>query len=90
MAQAKWSPLKNPLAGMLSISHSTQKFKNINISIPMFGEEVSEIGVYANPTKSSKEKGEILFNKMIDYLVEFAQNFEKLTPPDVPIDHYKN
>ena len=90
MSQARWDPLKAPLAGMSSVSHSTQKFMNINISIPLFGEEVSEIGVYANPTKASREKGEKLFNTMIGYLVEFAQNFEKLEPPNVPIDHFKN
>jgi creatinine amidohydrolase len=90
MSQARWDPLKTPLAGMSSVSHSTQKFMNINISIPLFGEEVSEIGVYANPTKALREKGEKIFNTMIGYLVEFAQNFENLEPPNVPIDHFKN
>jgi creatinine amidohydrolase len=90
MTQTRWDPLIAPLAGMSSVSHSTQKFKNINISIPLFGEEVSEIGVYANPTRASKEKGEKLYNLMIDYLVEFAQNFENLSPPKVPLDHFKS
>jgi creatinine amidohydrolase len=90
MTQARWDPLKTPIAGMSSVSHSTQKFKNINISIPLFGEEVSEIGVYANPTKASKEKGEKIYNLLIDYLVEFVQNFENLPPPKVPIECFKN
>jgi creatinine amidohydrolase len=89
MTKATWIPLKTPLEGMNSISHSTHKFKNINISIPLFGEEVSEIGVYANPTKASKERGEKLFNTMIDYLVEFVKNFEMMKLPLVPQDTFK-
>jgi creatinine amidohydrolase len=89
MTQAKWIPLKTPLEGMTPIGHSTQKFKNANITIPLLGEEISEIGVYGDPTKASKERGEKLFATLIDYLVEFIQHFESLELPDVPKDHFK-
>jgi creatinine amidohydrolase len=89
MTKARWVPLKTPLEGLESIHHSTHKFKNINILIPLFGEEVSEIGVYGNPMKASKERGGRLFNTMIDYLVEFVQNFEKMKLPIVSKDTFK-
>lgn len=84
MSKAKWVPLKNPLEGMTSVSHSTQKFNDVNVSIPLFGEQVSEIGVYSDPTKASGERGEKIFNKMIDYLQKFVQNFESMKLPKAP------
>ena len=89
MTKAEWVPLKTPLEGMTPIAHSTQQFNGINITIPLFGEEVSEIGVYGDPTKASKERGEKLFTTMIDYLVEFINNFESLKLPKIPKNHFK-
>lgn len=84
MTKANWVPLKTPLSGMTPISSSTQTFKGVNITIPLFGEEVSEIGVYGDPTKASAERGEKLFNNMLDYLEEFVNNFKSLELPKVP------
>jgi creatinine amidohydrolase/Fe(II)-dependent formamide hydrolase-like protein len=63
MTKAKWIPLKAPLEDMTPIAHSIQKFKDINITIPLFGEEVSEIGVYGDPTKASKRGGRDYFQQ---------------------------
>ncbi len=90
MTKAELVPLKDPLKGMTSVNHSTQKFKGINLNIPLFGEEVSEIGVYGDPTKASAERGEKLFNNLLDYLEEFVRNFESLELPKVPKDAFKN
>ena len=89
MTKAKWVPLKAPLNGMIPVAHNTQRFKGVNITIPLFGEEVSEIGVYGDPTKASAERGEKLFNNMLDYLEEFVKNFEGLELPTVPTDTFK-
>ena len=89
MTKAKWIPFKTPLAGMTPVSHHTQKFNGVNIEIPLFGEEVSEIGVYGDPTKASAERGEKLFNKMIDYLDDFVTNFEKIKIPKIPKNTFK-
>ncbi|EMR73696.1 uncharacterized protein, putative amidase [Thaumarchaeota archaeon SCGC AB-539-E09] len=89
MTKAKWVPLKAPLKGMIPVAHNTQRFKGVNITIPLFGEEVSEIGVYGDPTKASAERGEKMFNNMLDYLEEFVKNFEGLELPTVPTDTFK-
>ena len=90
MSKAELVPLKDPLKGMTSVNHSTQNFKGINLNIPLFGEEVSEIGVYGDPTKASAERGEKLFNNLLDYLEEFVRNFESLELPKVPKDAFKS
>jgi creatinine amidohydrolase len=89
MTKAEWIPLKASLGGMTPVSHSIQKFKGVNITIPLFGEEVSEIGVYGDPTNASAERGEKLFNNLLDYLEEFVRNFESLELLKVPTDTFK-
>lgn len=89
MTKATWVPLKAPIEGLTPISHSTHRFRNINISIPLFGEEVSENGIYGSPMKASKERGEKMFNTLIDFLVEFTQHFDKIKLPPIPQDILK-
>lgn len=78
MKEARWLPLKQPLQGMITQSHATHEFKKIKTTIPLYSEEVSELGLMADPTKASKERGEKLFKTLIDYLVDFVQNFQRM------------
>jgi len=84
MQQARWVPLKQPLEGMTAESHSTFEFKKVKITVPLYTEEVSDLGVIADPTKASKERGEKLFKALIDYLVDFVQNFKTIKIPEHP------
>lgn len=82
MHRAGWKPLKQPFDGITTCSHSSNKFRQGNITIPLYAEEVSEIGVMADPRKASKERGEKLFRTLIDYLVDFVQHFENVKIPE--------
>ena len=78
MKEARWIPLKQPLEGMITQSHAGHEFKKIRTTMPLYSEEVSELGLMADPTKASKERGEKLFKALIDYLVDFVQNFQRM------------
>lgn len=84
MRQAKYLPLKQTLEGMTTKSHATHEFKKVRITVPLYADEVSDIGVMADPTKASKKRGEKLFKALMDYLVDFVQNFKTIKTPKPP------
>ena len=84
MNRAEWIPLEQPLKGMTTQSYAIHEFRKIKITIPLYPEEVSEQGVMADPTKASKERGEKLYKALIDYLVQFVENFRKIEAPNPP------
>jgi creatinine amidohydrolase len=91
MRQAKWEPLKQPLQGMKTESHSAHEFRKVRISVPLYADEVSATGVAADPTKASKERGEQLFKMLTDYLVDFVRSFSCMRLPEQPkIDTMSN
>ena len=84
MKKVKWEPLKQPLQGMDSESYTTHTFNKIKVTIPLFVDEISDTGGYADATKASKERGEKVFKAMIEYLVGFVNAFKTLKIPEPP------
>jgi creatinine amidohydrolase len=80
MSKAAWRPLNQPMEGFESTTYGTHWFKGIPLSIPLLAEEVTDSSAQSNPTVASKEKGKILYNRLIEYLIEFLDAFKKLEP----------
>lgn len=80
MNKTDWRPLKQPLEGFETTSYGTHWFKDVPLSIPLLAEEVTDSSVQGDPTVASREKGEILYNLLMEYLIEFLELFTKLDP----------
>jgi creatinine amidohydrolase len=80
LSKANWKPLKQPLKGFKTTSYATHTFNQIPLNIALMAEEVAESGLMGDPTKALRDKGEKLYNSLIDYLVAFMEAFEKLDP----------
>jgi creatinine amidohydrolase len=80
MSKADWSPLKQPMEGFESTTYGTHWFKGIPLSIPLLAEEVTESSAQSDPTVASRERGEVLYNMLIEYLIEFLDAFKRLDP----------
>jgi creatinine amidohydrolase len=74
-----WRGVKTPIEGLESINHSTHIYKGVKITIPLMAEEITESGIQGDPKYSSPERGEILFEALINYLLDFLNHFKSLT-----------
>jgi creatinine amidohydrolase len=75
---AKNPTINNPLEGFQTLSHESQKLNGLTYNIPLFAEEITSNSTTGNPSKASKETGQILYNQLIDCLVEFVEKIDKL------------
>jgi creatinine amidohydrolase len=80
MGRAELRPLRQPLEGMETTSYGVHRFKGVPVNVYLFAEEVEESGFMGDPTKASGEKGEVLYKKVLEFLVEFMESFKKLKP----------
>jgi creatinine amidohydrolase len=80
LSKANWKPLRQPLKGFKTTSYGTHTFKEIPLNIVLRAEEVAESGLMGDPSKALRDKGEKLYNSLIDYIVTFIEAFEKLDP----------
>ncbi|KON31110.1 hypothetical protein AC482_02035 [miscellaneous Crenarchaeota group-15 archaeon DG-45] len=78
MSRAEWRPLRQPMEGLETSSYGVHAFKGIPLSIPLLVEEVAPSGVLGDPTKASREKGRRLYERLVEYLAEFAEAFSGL------------
>jgi creatinine amidohydrolase/Fe(II)-dependent formamide hydrolase-like protein len=79
LSKANWKPLRQPFKGFKTTTYATHTFKEIPL-IVLRAEEVAESGLMGGPSKALREKGEKLYNSLINYLVAFIKAFEKLDP----------
>ena len=84
MNKANLMPLKTPLDGFTTNSHSSHLFRGGTVTIPLSGEEVSPTAVYADPSRASAERGRQLYQNLVDYLVQFVENFRTMRIPQPP------
>ncbi len=56
----------------------TFKYGPGEVLIPLFVDEISELGIWGNPTTATKEKGNKLLKTTVDYLINFIEEFKKL------------
>ena len=76
--KAKPPTINNPLEGFQTLSHESQKLNGLTYNIPLFADEITDNSATGDPTKASKEIGQILYNQLIDCLVEFVLKIDKL------------
>lgn len=70
--------MRGPLEGFETTSSTAHTFKGVSQSIPLFAEAVESNGFMGDPTGASAEKGKLLYEKTINYLVDFVEAFKKL------------
>jgi creatinine amidohydrolase len=80
MEKAELKPLRQPMEGFQTKSYGTHSFKDLPQSTSLFAEEVETSGFMGDPTRASSEKGRILYEKLIEYLVDYVEAFRKLDP----------
>jgi creatinine amidohydrolase/Fe(II)-dependent formamide hydrolase-like protein len=68
------------LEGFETRSYGVHWFEGVPHSVYLFGEEVEPSGFMGDPTKSSAEKGKILYERAVKHLVRFVEAFKKLDP----------
>ena len=78
MKESKSPKIKHLNEEIETISYSSHKYKNVAQNIFLFAEEVEDLGFMGDSTKASAEKGKLLYEKTIDYLVEYINFFSKL------------
>ena len=80
MARAEDQPLKQKLQGLESRSYGLHSFQGVPQNVYLFADEVQTSGFMGDPTGASAEKGKVLYQKVVDYLVDFMETFRKLDP----------
>jgi creatinine amidohydrolase len=80
MEEIRYEVLEQNFEGFETQSYSTHKFKGVNQNIYLYAEEVQPNGYMGDPTKASAEKGKQLYEKTIDYLVDFVECFSQQSP----------
>ncbi len=78
MSKAETPKIRSPLEGFETTSPTAHTFKGVSQSISLFAEEVESNGFMGDPTGASAEKGKLLYEKTINYLVDFVEAFRKL------------
>jgi creatinine amidohydrolase/Fe(II)-dependent formamide hydrolase-like protein len=68
------------MEGFQTKSYGTHSFRDLPQSTYLFAEEVETSGFMGDPTRASAEKGKILYDKLIEYLVDYLNAFKKLDP----------
>jgi len=80
MSKAVDSPLGEVLEGFKSRSYDVHDFMGVPVNVYLFAEEVEPSGLMGDPTKASAKKGESLYLKAMDFIVDFVEAFRKLSP----------
>ena len=80
MDRAELRPLRQPMEGMETTSYGVHRFRGVPLNVYLFAEEVEEYGFMGDPTKASEEKGKVLYDRVVEFLVEFMEAFRKLDP----------
>jgi len=80
MSRAESKPLRGPMEGFRTTSYGVHSFEGVPQNIYLFAEEVEPSGLMGDPTEASAEKGRLLYEKALNYLVEFVEAFRKLDP----------
>lgn len=80
MSKAVDRPLGEVLEGFKAKSYGVHEFKGVPMNVYLFAEEVEPSGLMGDPTKASAEKGEYLYRKAVDFIVEFVEAFKELDP----------
>jgi creatinine amidohydrolase len=57
---------------------SKVKFKDRVVTVYHRSDEVTESGVMGDPTEATKEKGEKILGRMVDYISDFVEEFNKM------------
>lgn len=76
--KARHNPLINPIKDFSSLSHDSHKLNNITYTIPLFADEITENSATGNSTKASKEVGRVLYEQLIEHLVDFVTKIDEI------------
>lgn len=79
MDQAKLNELIDIGEGFKTNNYGSHNFNGLLQNIYLFAEEVEKEGFMGDPTRASAEKGKILYEKTIEYLVNFVEKYRKLS-----------
>lgn len=91
---ARFPPGLNSVAGLQPLGSSKFAFKASKVGLFPLSREVNASGAWADVTNSSAERGQVAFNKLCDYVVEFVEMFgttdilsnaDQVARPSVPV-----
>jgi len=80
MKESKSPKIKQLNGELETTSYSSHKYKGVDQNIFLFAEEVEDLGFMGDSTEASADKGKLLYEKTIDYLVDYISFFSKLKP----------
>ena len=81
MDKAVSETLRPKVDGFEQITSSRVKYKNRGFSAYHMSHEITESGVMGDPGAASREKGEILLDRLLDYICDAVTGFKELPAP---------